>query len=328
MTRLLGDSVQRIFLTGGAGFIGSHVVDVLIPQGYEVTVYDNLSNGHLEYLAAHRNHPRFHFVRGDIGDLAGLLENMKGHDLVWHLAANTDIIGSHEQPLRDLRDCTVGTAHVLEAMRQLGIRPLLFASTGAVYGQLCAERTVDEQVGPLLPVSTYGAGKIGSEAFIAAYCHVYGLRAWIYRFGNVVGARMTHGVIYDFIAKFRENPRELLIRGDGRQEKNYFLVEECIEGMAFGFRHIPMTDEQPCDVFNLGTPTVSKVTHIAEVVREEMGLHEAQIRIEGSPKAWPGDQPRVHFSVEKMSRMGWRTRYTSDESIRIAVRRMLGKPDR
>lgn len=325
--RLLGDSVQKVFLTGGAGFIGSHVVDILIPQGYEVTVFDNLSNGHLEYIDAHLNNPRLRFIRGDIADLDALISHMHGHDLVWHLAANTDIIGSHENPLRDLRDCTAGTVNVLEAMRRLGIRPILFASTGAVYGNLCDNRSVSEESGPLLPVSTYGAGKIGSEAFISSYCHVYGLRAWIYRFGNVIGARMTHGVIFDFINHFRRNPRELLIRGDGRQEKNYFLVEECIDGMAFGFLNIPMDDDKPCDVFNLGTTTVSRVTYIADVVREEMGLKDARIVIEGTKKAWPGDQPRVHFTVDKINALGWRTRHTSDESVRIAVRRMLGKPD-
>jgi UDP-glucose 4-epimerase len=250
---------------------------------------------------------------------------MKGHDLVWHLAANTDIIGSHEQPVRDLRDCTMATFNVLEAMRKLEIQPILFSSTGAVYGDLCEDVSVSEAAGPLLPVSTYGAGKIGSEAFISSFCSVYGLRGWIYRFGNVIGARMTHGVIFDFINKFRANPEELLIRGDGRQEKNYFLVEECIDGMAFGFRNIPMTDDKPCDVFNLGTTTVSRVTNIAEVVREEMGLKNARILIEGVKKAWPGDQPRVHFTVDRINALGWKTRHSSDESVRIAVRRMLGK---
>lgn len=321
----LGETINKVFLTGGAGFIGSHVVDLLLPAGYAVTVYDNLSNGRAEFLAPHRKHPRFRMVQADVLDYPRLRAEMAGHDLVWHLAANTDIIGSHAQPRRDLRDCTEGAFNVVEAMRELGIRPLLFASTGAVYGDLCREQAVSEAAGPLLPVSTYGAGKIGSEAFLAAFAHVYGLRAWIYRFGNVVGARMTHGVIHDFIRKFREHPRELLIRGDGRQEKNYFLVEECIDGMAWGFRNIPLTDERPCDVFNLGTTTVSRVTYIAEVVREEMGLADARIVIEGSPKAWPGDQPRVHFTVDKINALGWRTRFSSDESVRIAVRRMLGK---
>jgi UDP-glucose 4-epimerase len=321
--RLLGDSVNRIFLTGGAGFIGSHVVDTLLPQGYEVTVYDNLSNGRMEFIRQHLEHPRFHFIEADLLDTDRLMEAIPGHDLVWHLAANTDIIGSHAQPERDLRNCVMGTFNVLNAMRQTGIRPILFSSTGAVYGDLCKDITVSESAGPLLPVSTYGAGKIGCEAFISSFCSVYGLQAWIFRFGNVIGARMTHGVIYDFIAKFRKNPKELLICGDGRQEKNYFLVEECIDGMAFGFRHIPMTDDKPCDIFNLGTTTISRVTRIAEIVREEMHLEEATIRIEGTKKAWPGDQPRVHFSVDRINQLGWRTLHSSDESVRIAVQRMM-----
>jgi UDP-glucose 4-epimerase len=314
MTQLLGNSVKRVFLTGGAGFIGSHVLDILLPQGYEVTCYDNLSNGRLEFIKAHQGRANFRFVQEDVLDAERL-----------HLAANTDIIGSHEQPVRDLRDCTMATFNVLEAMRKLEIQPILFSSTGAVYGDLCEDVSVSEAAGPLLPVSTYGAGKIGSEAFISSFCRVYGLRGWIYRFGNVIGARMTHGVIFDFINKFRANPEELLIRGDGRQEKNYFLVEECIDGMAFGFRNIPMTDDKPCDVFNLGTTTVSRVTNIAEVVREEMGLKNARILIEGVKKAWPGDQPRVHFTVDRINALGWKTRHSSDESVRIAVRRMLGK---
>ncbi len=322
---ILGDSIERVFLTGGAGFIGSHVVEALLPQGYEVTVYDNLSNGRREFIEPHLKHPAFHFIEADVVDLDVLTESMRGHDLIWHLSANTDIIGSHEQPDRDLRDCVVGTFSVVEAMRQCGIQPLLFASTGAVYGALCEDESVSEEAGPLLPVSTYGAGKIGSEAFISSYCHVYGLRAWMYRFGNVVGGRMTHGVIYDFIKKFQENPRSLLIRGDGRQEKNYFLVEECMDGMAWGYRNIPMTEDKPCDVFNLGTTTITRVTLIAEIVREEMGLQDAEILIEGTKKAWPGDQPRVHFTVDKINALGWKTRHTSDESVRKAVRRMLEK---
>jgi UDP-glucose 4-epimerase len=300
---------------------------MLLPQGYEVTVYDNLSNGRMEYIQQHLGNPHFHFLQEDVLDLPKLVDAMRGHDLVWHLAANTDIIGSFAQPERDLRDCTMGAFNVVEAMRLTGIRPILFSSTGAVYGDLCRDVSVPEQAGPLLPVSTYGAGKIGSEAFISAYCYVYGLRAWMFRFGNVIGARMTHGVIYDFINKMHQNPGELLIRGDGNQEKNYFLVEECIEGMAFAFQNIPMTEDKPCDIFNLGTTTISRVTTIAEIVREEMNLPETRILIEGTKKAWPGDQPRVHFTVDKINSLGWKTRFNSDEAVRMAIRRMLGKTD-
>lgn len=325
MATLLGDSVKKVFLTGGAGFIGSHVADLLVPQGYEVTVYDNLSNGHREYIQPHFGKKTFRFVEADIGDVDRLAAEMKGHDLVWHLAANTDIIGGAEQPRRDLRDCVMGTFNVVEAMRQLGIRPIIFSSTGAVYGEMCRDVGIGESGGPLLPVSTYAAGKIGSEAFISAFCDLYGLRGWMYRFGNVIGGRMTHGVIFDFIRKLRENPDELLIRGDGRQEKNYFLVEECIDGMAFGFRNIPMTDEKPCDVFNLGTDSVSRVVDIAQIIKDEMNLPDAKITIEGTRRAWPGDQPRVHITVDRMRQLGWKAKLSSDQAVGIAIRRMLGK---
>ena len=327
MERLLGDLARKVFLTGGSGFIGSHVVDMLISQGYSVTVYDNLSNGRREFIQHHFGHPNFRFAEADILDTERLAAEMQGHDLVWHLAANTDIIGGAEQPRRDLRDCVMGTFNVVEAMRALGIRPIIFSSTGAVYGELCRETATSEASGPLLPVSTYAAGKIGSEAFISSFCHLYGLRGYLFRFGNVIGARMTHGVIFDFIRKLREQPGELLIRGDGTQEKNYFLVEECVDGMAYLFRNLRLTDDRPCDLFNLGTDSVTKVVHIAQIVKEEMGLPDTRIRIEGTKRAWLGDQPRVHITVDKMSRFGWTARLTSDQAVRIAVRRMLGKPD-
>src|SRR6516164_1358811 len=296
--------VKRVLLTGGAGFIGSHVLDLLAPTGIQFTVYDNLTHGKLEYIEGHLSRPNVTFVKADIMDLDRLVAATRGHALVWHLAANTDIINSHNQPSRDLEDCAVGTFNAVEAMRRTGVCDIIFASSGAVYGNICAEQSVTEEVGPLLPVSTYGAGKIASEAFISSFCHVYGLRGWMYRFGNVIGARMTHGVIYDFLDRLQRDPTQLLVRGDGRQEKNYFLVEECIDGMLYGYCHIPMNDDNPCGVFNLGTPTVSKVIDIARIIVEEMGLQNARIHIEGTRRAWPGDQPRVHFQVEKLAQLG------------------------
>jgi len=322
---LLGDSIRRVFVSGGAGFIGSHVVDALVSQGYDVTAFDNLSNGRRVFIAHHLGKPNFHFVEGDLIDLEHLTRASAGHDLVWHLASNTDIIGSYEQPARDVRDCVQATFHMLEAMRHNGIRPILFSSSGAVYGDLCQEVATSESAGPLLPVSTYAAGKIASEAFISSYCHVYGLRAWMFRFGNVLGARMTHGIIVDFIAKLRRDPAALEILGDGTQEKNYFLVEECIQGMAFAFRQIALTEERPCDVFNLGTHTISQVTTIARIIIEEMGLPNVQIRIAGTRRAWPGDQPKVHITIDRMRQYGWSAALDSDQAVRIAVRRMLGK---
>ena len=314
---------MNLLITGGAGFIGSSVVDLLLSQGYRTTVLDNFSNGRREFVSHHAENPNFKLVEGDILDEGLVKELVQDADLVWHLAANTDIIGGHDQPRRDLRDCVMGTFNVVDAIRAAGPRPLLFSSTGAVYGQLCVDISVNESSGPLLPVSTYAAGKIGSEAFISAFCNLYGLRAWIFRFGNVIGSRMTHGVIYDFVHRLKQDPSRLLIRGDGRQEKNYFLVEECIDGMGYAFRNIPMTDEQPCDIFNLGTSSVTRVVELAQIVKDEMGLHNAELVIEGTKKAWPGDQPRVHIDVDKMTAHGWKAKLSSDQAVRIAVQRLL-----
>jgi len=325
--RLLGDGVRSVFVSGGAGFIGSHLLDMLLGQGYRVTAYDNLSNGRREFIEHHFDDPAFRFVEGDMLDLERVVRELEGHDLAWHLAANTDIIGCHERPERDLRDCVEATFNMVEAMRRVGVRDIIFSSTGAVYGDLCLDRATSEEAGPLLPISGYAAGKIGSEAFISSYCHMYGLRGWMFRFGNVIGGRMTHGVIYDFINKLRRNPRELEILGDGTQEKNYFLVEECIDGMGFAYRNIAMDEEHPCDVFNLGTDSVTPVVKIARIVIEEMGLEGVEVKIAGTPRAWPGDQPRVHITVDRMRELGWTARLSSDEAVRRAVRRMLGKEE-
>ena len=255
---LLGQSVKNIFITGGAGFIGSHIVDWLMQDGYKVTVFDNLSNGRKEFINRHFSNSNFKFIQADITNIDSIIDHMRGHELVWHLAANTDIIGGVDNPSRDLNDCVIGTFNVLESMRRLNIKNILFSSTGAVYGDLCIDVPTSEEGGPLLPVSTYAAGKIGSEAFISSYSNLYGIRALMFRFGNVIGSRMTHGVIYDFIKKLKQNPKELLIRGDGFQEKNYFLVEECIDGMAWAFRNIKLSEKYPCDIFNLGTDTVTR----------------------------------------------------------------------
>lgn len=317
--------VKRVLLTGGAGFIGSHVLDLMASTGVHFTIYDNLSNGKLEYIDKHISSPNISFIEADIMDFDRLLTVTAGHDLVWHLAANTDIINSHDQPVRDLNDCAIGTFNVVEAMRRTKVRDILFASSGAVYGNICADQAVTEDAGPLLPVSTYGAGKIASEAFISAFCHVYGLRGWMYRFGNVLGARMTHGVIFDFLERLKKDSSRLLVRGDGRQEKNYFLVEECIDGMLHAYANIPLDEDNPCAVFNLGTPTVTKVIDIARIVVDELGL-SSPIEIEGTRRAWPGDQPRVHFEVNKLAKLGWNSKLNSDQSVLIAVRRMLDKP--
>ena len=312
--------MSKYFVTGGAGFIGSHLVDRLMSEGNQVTVYDNLISGKkkdIEHLIVKEG---FRFIEADLLDIETLKESMKGHEIVWHLGANTDIREGNRVTDLDLKNCTIATRNALEAMRQNGINKILFASSSCVYGDV-PPIALSETFGPLLPINLYGAGKLACEGLISAYCHLFGIKAWLFRFGNVVGARMGHGVIYDFIHKLERNPRELEILGDGNQEKNFFLVEDCIEGMFCAFQN----SQTQYDIYNLGASTFTQVTLIGQIVAEEMGLINVTFRYTGGKRGWLGDAPVVHFNVQKMKGLGWQESRSSDEAVRIAARRLLGK---
>ncbi len=312
--------MKRHFVTGGAGFIGSHLVDRLMADGNQVTVYDNLVSGRRQWIEHHIGKPGFRFVHADLLDPDALIKAMSGHEIVWHLGANTDIPGGNRTTDLDLKNCTIATRNVLEAMRSNKIDRLLFASSATVYGD-APPAALEETLGPLLPISLYGAGKLACEGLISAYCHLFGIRAWLFRFANVVGNRMGHGVIYDFIQRLRENTQELEILGDGRQEKPFFLVEDCIDGMLCAFA----SGDSQYAVYNLGTESFTTVTRVARIVAGEMGLKNVTLKYTGGRRGWPGDVPVVRFNTGKMRQMGWQARHSSDEAVRIAARRLLGE---
>jgi len=311
--------MTRYFVTGGAGFIGSHLVDRLMEEGNQVTVYDNLVSGNKKDIEHHIGKKNFQFIQADLLDSEMLKEAMKGHEVVWHLGANTDIPDGNRITDLDLNNCTVATHNVMEAMRFNNIDKILFASSACVYGDT-PPVALTETFGPLLPINLYGAGKLACEGLISAYSHLFGIKAWMFRFANVVGARMGHGVIYDFIQKLKRNPNELEILGDGNQEKPFFLVEDCIEGMLYAFHN----SNTHYDVYNLGVNSFTKVTQLAKIVVEEMNLNNVKFKYTGGERGWPGDVPVVHFNVEKMQRLGCEARHSSDEAVRIAARRLLG----
>jgi len=308
------------FVTGGAGFIGSHLVDRLMAEENDVTVYDNLASGKVDNIKHRFGRKGFNFIQADLMDFKTLTEAMQGQEIIWHLGANTDIPEGNRVTDLDLKNCTIATYNVMEAMRHNDIEKILFASSACVYGD-APSIALDESFGPLLPINLYGAGKLACEGLISAYCHLFGIKAWIFRFGNVVGARMGHGVIYDFIHKLKNNPRELEILGDGKQEKNFFLVEDCIDGMLCAFNN----SNSQCDVYTLGCDSFTTVTRIAQIVTEEMNLKDVRFKYTGGSRGWPGDAPIVHFNIGKMKKIGWEPRHTSDEAVRIAARRLLSK---
>jgi UDP-glucose 4-epimerase len=310
--------MSKYFVTGGSGFIGGHLVDRLMKEGHQVTVYDSLITGNKKWIEHHVGKDHFRFVQADILDFEGLKQSMTGHEIVWHLAANTDIVKGNEITDCDLKNCTYGTYNTLEAMRQNDIKKILFSSSATVYGD-APPIALAETFGPLLPISLYGAGKLACEGLISSYCHLFDMRGWIFRFGNVVGGKMWHGVIYDFIVKLRKNPKEMEILGDGNQEKNYFMIEDCLDGMFCAFEKSP----DQCDAYNLGCEASVTVTEIARIVVEEMGLKNVKFRYTGGKRGWPGDVPLVRFNVDKMAKLGWKASHTSADAVRIAARRLI-----
>jgi len=312
----------KAFVTGGAGFIGGHLVDRLLRDGVSVTAYDNLSMGRREHIEQHIGNPAFQFIQGDLLDYALLTGSMAGHDTVWHLGANGDIANGMSNLDQDLENGIVATHNVMKAMNANAVGRIIYTSSSTVYGDTDVHPT-PETLAPLFPESFYGASKLAGEAIISAWCHLFGMHAWMFRFGNIVGSRMRRGVIHDFIVKLRRNPAVLEILGDGTGEKNFILVEDCIEGMLTVVQNANVS---PCDVFNLGCASTVKINEIAHIVVDAMGCSDVQFSYAGGRRGWPGDVPVVMFDTRKVEALGWSPNHTSGGAVRIAARRLLEDP--
>ncbi|HTA92752.1 MAG TPA: NAD-dependent epimerase/dehydratase family protein [Polyangiaceae bacterium] len=303
----------RCFVVGGAGFIGSHLVERLLEGGAVVTVFDNLSVGKREFLSRALE-GACQLVEGDALDLPALEHAMTEHDLVFHLAANPEARWGLENPRLDLEQGTICTWNVLEAMRRTAAKSLIFASSGTVYGDTlapCAETDLGS-----LPISLYGASKFACEAMISAYVECFGLSAWIYRFGNVVGPRGTHGAALDFLHKLKKNPEELEVLGDGRQSKPYVHVSDCVSGVLFGVEH----SSERLNIHNIAPPDFTSVRRIAELCIAASPYPGARIRYTGGARGWPGDIPHSRLDSEKLAALGYRVTHSSDEAVAAAVR--------
>jgi UDP-glucose 4-epimerase len=304
-------------VTGGAGFIGSHLVDTLVAQGNEVVVIDSLCSGKKETIARHIDSCDVRFVQKDLlGD--GWQESILGADRLFHLAADPDVRQSALNPYPTMQNNIMATYRVLETMRLSGVPELVFTSTSTVYGEATVIPT-PESYTPLEPISVYGASKLACEALISAYCHSFGMKAWIFRFANIIGSRSGHGVIIDFIRKLEENPAELEIFGDGKQTKSYLEVHECIAAMLFAVGHSRNT----VNTFNIGSEDWIDVKSIAEIITEEMKLPLTKFRFTGGERGWVGDVPKMQLGIDRIKSLRWKPQTGSRESIKIAVRAML-----
>jgi UDP-glucose 4-epimerase len=316
---------MKTLVTGGAGCIGSDLAAALLARGDEVVVLDNLSSGKTEHIDALASHPGFRFVMGDLTGLDAVERVMPGVEMVFHLAANPDVKFVEGEPTdKDLRQNTLCTYNVLEAMRRHGVKKLAFSSTSAVYG-VSLVQPIPESVFFPQPISLYGATKMACEGMISAFGNLFGMHCWIFRFANIVGPKVRkkgRTVLGDFVARLQENPRKLLILGDGRQAKSYLLSEECIEAMLFTIEHA----NEALNVYNLGCDDWLPVTRIADLVVEAMGLEHVDYEYTGGEGGWPGDVPRFRLDVTAINKLGWKARLNSEEAVKRAIQSTLCKP--
>lgn len=316
---------MKVLVTGGAGFIGSHLVDKLMEEGHEVRVLDDLSAGDLRNIEQWIGHERFEFINGDMRDPEVVIEAVKGVDAVFHLAANPEVrIGSQSPELLYETNVLI-TYNLLEAMRKEGVKLLAFTSSSTVYGE--AEKLpTPEDYGPMEPISVYGGAKLAAEALISGYAHTFDMKAIVFRLANIIGKRSNHGVIYDFINKLKANPNRLEILGDGTQRKSYLHVSDTVEAMVHLFREF-LKEEKAFDVYNIGSEDWITVVEIAEIVSKEMGLSPEFYFTGGvdGGRGWKGDVKVMLLSIEKAKGKGWKPKMNSRQAVEKTVRELLGK---
>jgi UDP-glucose 4-epimerase len=304
---------MNYFVTGGAGFIGSNLVDRLLAEGHGVTVFDNFCTGRRQFLEEAAKNPRFKLVEGDLLEAPTLYRAIGGHDFVFHLAANADVRFGTHHPDRDLRQNTIATFNVLEAMRANGVRHIGFSSTGSVYGEPDIFPTPETAPFPI-QTSLYAASKVAGEALISAYAAGFGFQAYIFRFVSILGERYTHGHVFDFYAKLLANPHAIEVLGDGKQRKSYLYVQDCIDAIFT----VVANATEPVTVVNLGADEYCMVDDSLGWISERLGLKPNR-HYTGGERGWIGDSPFIFLDTTKLKSFGWKQKV----SIREAVVRTL-----
>jgi UDP-glucose 4-epimerase len=303
--------MMRACITGGAGFIGSNLADRLMAQGVDVVIIDDFRTGRREFLADALSRPGMRLVEGDVLDPSSLEEAVQGCDWVFHLQANADVRWGLERPRHDLEQNAIATSNVLEAMRANGVKRIAFSSTGSVYGEPEVFPTPEEAPFPI-QTSLYGASKLAGEGLIAAYAAGYGFTGLIFRFVSILGERYTHGHVFDFYCALKRDPTRLRVLGDGRQEKSYLYVQDCIDAiLAAVARH---EDEPGAHVYNLGADETIVVDESVAIITEQLGL-SPEIEHTGGRRGWTGDSPLIHLDTTRIRGLGWKPRLTIRQAV-------------
>lgn len=300
---------ETFFVTGGAGFIGSNLVDRLLAMGKKVVACDNFSTGLHEFLEDAKKHPNFRLVTADLLDLDALTAAMKGCDFVFHLAANADVRFGTEHPSKDLQQNTVATFNVLEAMRANGIKGIGFSSTGSVYGEAKVFPTPEDAPFPV-QTSLYGASKLAGESLISAYAEGFGMRGYIFRFVSVLGERYTHGHVFDFYKRLKDDPSTLHILGNGKQRKSYMHVQDCVDAMLLAVEKA----EDKVNIFNLGADSYVEVNDSVGIICKRLGVTPS-FTYSGGERGWIGDNPFIFLETAKIRALGWQPKFTIEQGI-------------
>jgi UDP-glucose 4-epimerase len=313
--------LERVVVTGAAGFIGSNLVDSLLNQGVEVLGIDNLSTGRIEFLKDALSNPKFTLLKEDLFLSEDLSSFFVGMDAVFHLAANADVRFGPDHPSRDLEQNTIATHKVLEAARIAGVKKFIFSSTGSVYGEADVVPTPEDAPFPI-QTSLYGASKLACEGLIAAYAESFGIQAWIFRFVSILGPRYTHGHVYDFYEQLTQHPNSLTVLGNGYQKKSYLHVSDCIEAI-----HTSLGKSlNSVNIINLGVDGYCEVRDSIGWITSEMNL-DPEISFGKESKGWIGDNPLIHLSTLKIQNLGWKPKFTIEEGVRDTVRFLRSSPD-
>lgn len=305
---------KKVIVTGGAGFIPSHLEDILVNKGYDVTSVDLLNAERCHNIEHLMDKSNFRYVKMDVSDVDSFIKLTEDCDFIYHLAANSDIQNGGQNPSIDYRNTFQTTRSVCEAMMKNDIKNMFFSSTSAVYGDIKGQ--LNEMTGGLKPISYYGASKLASEAIISAYSYMNDFNALVFRFPNVIGPRLTHGVIFDFIRKLKKDPKKLQILGNGKQNKQYVYVLDLVKGIFDFSERI----EEGCNLYNVSTESFTDVNTIADLVCERMGLKDVKYEYTGGSCGWKGDVPSFDYDVSKAKERGWTYTYNSNESVKETLK--------
>ena len=315
-------SGRLVLVTGGAGFIGSHLVDALMMNGAAVRVIDNFSNGTLDNISRWLGHSSFELIKGDLLNKDDLERATEKCEVIFHLAANPEVRIGSSIPEIHFEQNIVSTYRLLEALRKSeSLESFVFTSSSTVYGD-ASEIPTPEGYGPLKPISIYGAAKLASEALISSFAYTYGFKAVICRLANIIGTRSRHGVIYDFINKLKKNRWELEILGDGTQRKSYLYIDDCVSAILTALKE----PRGKVEIFNIGSEDWVDVKTIAEIVVEEMGLKDVSFHFTGGVdggRGWKGDVKYMLLSIRKIKSLDWKPKLNSAEAVRKTVREIL-----